>query len=120
MSFNTQNELYTGYAHSIADINNDFVPDLIITTKSSDDSNKIQFQALIINPFSNQYETNDSYSYSVPDSSYLYGQSLFADFDSDGTFEHLLPACKDSQCTRSVLFIRKDSKVVFDSKIKFK
>lgn len=107
--FNLYNDvqLYSGYAHSIADMNNDYKPDLILTTKSS--NNEILFNILANNPDNNQYENISLYT--VPNPSYIYGQSLFADFDSDGSFEHLLPACKDEKCTKSVIFIRKNAKV---------
>jgi len=50
-------------------------------------------------------------SYDAPENIKVYGQSLFADFDSDGTMEHLLPACKNEDCTESAIFIYKDKKV---------
>ena len=37
-----------------------------------------------------------------------YGQSHFADLDSDGRVEHLLPGCRDPECRQSVLFVHKD------------
>jgi hypothetical protein len=43
----------------------------------------------------------------VPDASYTYGQSLFGDFDSDGSFEHLVPCCKDKKCKQSAIFVYK-------------
>lgn len=101
----TNDQLYVGYAHSIADMNDDFISDLIVTTKTS--SGSIRYQILTMDLTANQYKIIDQYS--PPSDNFIYGQSLFADFDSDGSLEHLLPGCKDSNCDSSVIYVRKNS-----------
>lgn len=71
----SNDQIAAGYAHSIADMNDDFIPDLIICAKSP--TGKVQFQISTINQ-SNQYQFLEIYP--VPDDSFYYGQSLFADF----------------------------------------
>ena len=42
----------------------------------------------------------------------IFGVSVYVKFDftdSDGEIEHLLPACKDSQCKQSAIFIFKNN-----------
>lgn len=107
-----ERELYPGYASSLTDLNNDFTPDLVMTTKDGHDGSMV-FEEWVMdtNTANRDYEFYKSYG--VPggsDQMAHYGQSLFADFDSDGTMEHLLPACKDQECTDSVVFIYKDNK----------
>jgi hypothetical protein len=72
----SDDSLYDGYAHSIADMNKDFIPDLILTTKVG--KQLIQFKVLTIDYASNQYVLYENYV--VPDDSFIYGQSLIADF----------------------------------------
>jgi hypothetical protein len=72
----TSDQLYVGYAHSIADMNDDFISDLIVTTKTS--SGSIRYQILTMDLTANQYKIIDQYS--PPSDNFIYGQSLFADF----------------------------------------
>ena len=123
-------KLLPGYAHTVADMDNDFKQDLILVTKSPT-SDKPHFEIWTI-------MTDRSYNkvseYDPPSEANVYGQSLFADFgkrnffvlfskiiklnvaifkDSDGEIEHLLPACLDTECKRSVIYVRK-----FNDKVK--
>ena len=62
-----------------------------------------------------KYLFNNTYNAPDPDDVVFYGQSLFADLDSDGNMEHLLPACKDRDCFISVIFVYKDNKVMYSN-----
>lgn len=106
LTYPSSDQLAVGYAHAIADMNHDSAADLIVTVKVS--GSAIKYQVLGIDLEKNQYKMLEEYA--TPSDSYLYGQSLFADFDSDGHIEHLLPACKDLTCDKSAIFVRKDSK----------
>jgi hypothetical protein len=69
--------LFTGYAQSIADVDGDFMPDLLLTTK--DKSGKLEFHVLTLDSPTNQYKFHERYAPPV-DNIQLYGQSQFADF----------------------------------------
>lgn len=133
----SSDQIKVGYSHAIADMNNDYIADLIVTVKSP--SEGIKYQVLEIDLVKNQYKLLEEYV--TPNDSFIYGQSLFADFgqnayfsskffhfglsqfqsvyvfvlcfltDSDGSLEHLLPACKDEKCEKSAIFVRKDKQV---------
>lgn len=58
-------------------MNNDYVSDLIVTTKNSDKN--LLFQIFQIN--NNKYDyLLDNYTVPYKDKGFIYGQSLFADF----------------------------------------
>jgi integrin alpha FG-GAP repeat containing protein 1 len=100
-----KNKLAVGYAHSVVDMNNDMMPDLMLT---ADSGGALQFELWTKDRFDLQYSLESVYDSPIKDSKVIYGQSLFADFDSDGKLEHLLPACRDSKCEESVIFMYKD------------
>lgn len=102
-------KLKNGFAHTITDVNGDFKSDLVLVGHDDNDQ-KTRFYVLEFNSATKTYEKSDSYS--TPYESYIYGQSLFGDFDSDGEIEHLLPSCNDQECTKSFIFIRKLNKVI--------
>jgi hypothetical protein len=66
--------LKKGYAHSLSDLDNDFIPDLVYTVNLNKDKTAYE-QWSIRNKA--QYEFDNSYD--APDA-LVYGQSLFADF----------------------------------------
>ena len=104
-------DMSIGHAHSIADVNGDFEPDLLLTTAASGEETELSYETLSLNQESNQFEWLESYA--PPPNLKVYGQSLFADFDSDGQIEHLLPACRDLACLQSAIFVRKkDGQVI--------
>jgi hypothetical protein len=107
----TKNELYVGYAHSITDLDDDFTPDLVYNAKSPA-SEKMIFEQWKIDTGSGAKVYKYFAEYDAPENIKFYGQSLFADFDSDGTMEHLLPACKNEDCSESAIYIYKDNKVI--------
>lgn len=102
-------KLKNGFAHTITDVNGDYKSDLVLVGRDIDE--KIIFYVLQLNELTNKYEKTDSYS--GPNDLYVYGQSLFGDFDSDGEIEHLLPCCNDQECSKSFIFIRKLNKVKY-------
>lgn len=69
-------KLFNGYASSITDVNNDYKPDLVLT---SNNANTAVFEVweTASNP-TDLFSLTDEYS--VPDPSFIYGQSIFADF----------------------------------------
>jgi hypothetical protein len=70
--------LFTGYAQSIADVNDDYMPDLLLTTK--DEHDNVLFQVLSMDSQTNQYMYLEKYSPPLAGTIKLYGQSQFADF----------------------------------------
>ncbi|KAJ7311828.1 hypothetical protein JRQ81_006139 [Phrynocephalus forsythii] len=79
-----------------------FPADLFLTTVLND--NQIQFEV-----WENQ---NGNFSKAThikkkPKDAVVVGQSVFADFDGDGQTEHLLPACADEACQKSVIYLSK-------------
>lgn len=76
LTYPSSDQLAVGYAHAIADMNHDSAADLIVTVKSS--GSAIKYQVLGIDLEKNQYKMLEEYA--TPSDSYLYGQSLFADF----------------------------------------
>lgn len=101
-------QLLNGYASAITDVNNDYKPDLVLTSKDTTTKSAMFEVWETVSDHTGLFSLSDEYS--VPDTSFIYGQSIFADFDSDGSFEHLLPACKDVKCKNSTIFIYKDSR----------
>uniref|UniRef100_A0A8D0BC92 Integrin alpha FG-GAP repeat containing 1 n=1 Tax=Salvator merianae TaxID=96440 RepID=A0A8D0BC92_SALMN len=101
-ALDTQRKMYIPHSHAFIDLSNDFTADLFLTTLSS--SNQIQFEI-----WENQ-EGNFSkatYVKKKPEDVEVVGQSVFADFDGDGRTELLLPACADSACQKSVIYVSK-------------
>jgi hypothetical protein len=68
--------LYNGFAHSIADVDNNLMQDLVLTVKSANDETPI-YEVWSLHS-SNDYSMIDSYN--APPGLAFYGQSLFADF----------------------------------------
>jgi hypothetical protein len=79
----SKSQLYTGYSHSIADMNDDFTPDLILSTNVG---NTLNFEVWIIAP-PNRYSLWRSYP--APNASFIYGHSLFADFGKNQIYVRL-------------------------------
>ena len=78
IELDTPIKLYPGYAHSIADLDNDFKQDLILTSKGDD---KIPVFKVLSTSSENKYYLLEQYSApGTADSIKIYGQSLFADF----------------------------------------
>jgi hypothetical protein len=113
----------------LSDINNDFIPDFTLVVKNSASSH-LSFEQWIRDTGSNSYAVGKNYD--APTGLKIYGQSIFADYgiflefffsnlfskikiktlkDSDGTIEHLLPGCKDTDCKQSVIYIYKQNEV---------
>ncbi|XP_077165665.1 T-cell immunomodulatory protein [Paroedura picta] len=94
-------QMYEPHSHAFIDLNNDFTADLFLTKVASDN---IQFET-----WANQDGnfSNVTYTNQKPAGVKTVGQSVFADFDGDGQTEHLLPACYDEACQRSVIYLSK-------------
>jgi hypothetical protein len=71
-------DFYTGFAHSIVDINNDFNQDLVLTTRMAGED-RLMFQAYTIDQGTNVYTKFVEYE-GPKVSGAIYGQSIFADF----------------------------------------
>ncbi|XP_034973243.2 T-cell immunomodulatory protein [Zootoca vivipara] len=102
IALDTQKKLYTPHSHAFIDLNNDFTADLFLTTLAP--SNEIQFE-IWVNQDGNFSKA--THMKSKPKDVKVVGQSVFADFDGDGQTEHLLPACADSACQKSVIYLSK-------------
>lgn len=99
-------KLFEGFAQTVADMNGDFKQDLILVTHNNNqvDNLRPHFQVWTIYGDAKYYLIN---RYDPPVEAVVFGQSLFADFDSSGEIWHLLPACKDLNCLNSVIYLRK-------------
>ncbi|XP_053126320.1 T-cell immunomodulatory protein isoform X2 [Hemicordylus capensis] len=100
-ALDTQKKMYTPHSHAFIDLNYDFTADLFLTTS---DSGQIQFETWL-NQDGNFSKA--SYIQQKPKDAVVVGQSVFADFDGDGRTEHLLPACLDAACQKSVIYLSK-------------
>lgn len=103
-----ENELYPGYAHSLTDFNNDFTPDMLLVSKPPK-SDKLVYEKWMLDTLNLKREYEFQGKYDAPPNMKHYGQSLYADFDSDGSMEHLLPVCKDSDCQESAIMVYKNN-----------
>ncbi|XP_048372130.1 T-cell immunomodulatory protein [Sphaerodactylus townsendi] len=97
----TPSKMYEPHSHAFIDLNNDFTADLFLTTESS---GTIQFETWVNQEgnFSRPKKPNQK-----PTDVKVVGQSVFSDFDGDGQTEHLLPACDDEACHKSVIYVSK-------------
>lgn len=103
LKLDSQSERYKPHSHAFIDLNGDFTADLFFTTVNPS-SQQIQFEVWL-NKDGNF--TNTTYITKRPDDIKITGQSVFADFDGDGLQEHLLPACEDENCKKSVIYLNK-------------
>ncbi|XP_054856533.1 T-cell immunomodulatory protein [Eublepharis macularius] len=96
-----QSKMHEPHSHAFIDLNNDFTADLFLTTESS---NRVQFETWV-----NQDGNFSKPKHPDPQPAgvKVVGQSVFADFDGDGQTEHLLPACDDEACQKSVIYLSK-------------
>ena len=76
MESNQQLTIYSGYAHSLTDLNNDFIPDFTLAVKRLMD--KVVFEQWIMDSTSSVLYTQGA-TYDAPDLA-VYGQSIFADY----------------------------------------
>ncbi|KAM9765327.1 T-cell immunomodulatory protein [Menidia menidia] len=84
------------HSNAFIDLNKDFTADLFLTTEG------FMFETWI-NKDGNFTKTGVM---SKPDLKVV-GQSSFVDFDGDGYQDHLLPACEDETCQKSVIYLAK-------------
>jgi len=88
------------HSHAFIDLSSDMIPDLLLTTESG---------------YEMWHNENGNYifkEYAENPSVALIGQSVFFDFDLDGTMDHLVPVCYTSDCSNSSILIRKNKKWV--------
>ena len=69
--------MFSGYAHSLSDLNNDFIPDFTLTVQKVGDT--VWFKQFIQSGM-NSPLYNDSIVYESPGDLKVYGQSVFADY----------------------------------------
>ncbi|XP_062997314.1 T-cell immunomodulatory protein [Elgaria multicarinata webbii] len=100
-ALNTLRSMYRPHSHAFIDLNNDFTADLFLTTV---DSGQIQFE-IWVNQDGNF--STPTFKKKKPEDVTVVGQSVFADFDGDGQTEHLLPACADTKCQKSIIYLSK-------------
>lgn len=72
------------------------------------DSETLVFEEWMLDTVNLKREYEFQGKYNAPPNMKHYGQSLYADFDSDGSMEHLLPVCKDDECRESAIFVYKN------------
>ncbi|XP_030620902.1 T-cell immunomodulatory protein [Chanos chanos] len=90
-------EIRVPHSNAFIDLNKDFTADLFLTTVQ----NKFETWINKDGNFSKTIERK------LPESAQTVGQSAFVDFDGDGFQDHLLPACMDKTCQRSVIYLNK-------------
>ncbi|XP_046842112.1 T-cell immunomodulatory protein-like [Xenia sp. Carnegie-2017] len=79
------------------DLNGDYTPDMLITTNNST-TGQIQYEVWLNKEGTMKFDGQKSYS--QPDDVSVVGQSTFADIDSDGRTEHILPVCVSNDCSK--------------------
>ncbi|XP_028410078.1 T-cell immunomodulatory protein-like [Dendronephthya gigantea] len=91
--------------HSCAflDVNGDYAADMVLTTK--DPSSQLVKYEVWLNK-DGILTTEDKEVYSQPKKVLqVVGQSTFADIDSDGIADHILPVCSDNKCKKSEVYV---------------
>ncbi len=69
--------MFSGYAHSLTDLNNDFIPDFTLTVQKV--GQNVYFKQWIMSSTNNPLY-NESSIYPAPDGLVVCGQSVFADY----------------------------------------
>lgn len=87
------------HSHAVVDLNNDFLPDLYVTTERD-----IEIWYAWPNN-KNRYEFNRTIQFKPDGSSNLYGQSLFLDLELDGNLNQLMPVCQDTECRNCTIWV---------------
>lgn len=107
-------EISSPHSNAFLDINNDFIPDLLVTTKKN-------FEVWYGNRTEGFYFDHNidyPYNYSKDDFPGHIGQSLYIDAESIGRINLVLPLCFDVLCKNSTILIY--SEEWFDLHINFK
>uniref|UniRef100_A0A672S6A9 Integrin alpha FG-GAP repeat containing 1 n=1 Tax=Sinocyclocheilus grahami TaxID=75366 RepID=A0A672S6A9_SINGR len=95
-ALNLEGKMRVPHSNTFIDLNKDFTADLFLTTKDG-------FETWI-NKDGNFAQT---LSVKAPENAKKVGQSAFVDFDGDGSQDHLLPVCMDTECERSAIYLAK-------------
>ncbi|XP_051157224.1 T-cell immunomodulatory protein [Leptopilina boulardi] len=107
-------EISSPHSNAFLDINNDFHPDLILTTKKN-------FEVWLGNKsegFYFDHKINYPYNFSKDHFPGHIGQSLYIDAESIGRIDLVLPLCFDPLCKNSTIMIYSDE--WYDLHINFK
>ncbi|KAJ8940628.1 hypothetical protein NQ318_020685 [Aromia moschata] len=98
-------ELSQPHAHAFLDLNDDFMPDLFITTKENfeiwtgnEKQGKFVFSMTIPHPQNSNQQ-----------SAAIIGQSLFIDVELKGQMDLVTPVCFDQDCKNSALMVYSDT-----------
>ncbi|CAF0754623.1 unnamed protein product [Adineta ricciae] len=97
--FNNLDDLLPNATQAVVDFNNDLVADLFLTINHK---NKPKFRVYEL-PLIDMKLLSE---YDPPPGVAIYHLSTFADIDADGTLEHLLPVCMNSDCSDSQIYVR--------------
>ncbi|KAM9301497.1 T-cell immunomodulatory protein [Gastrophryne carolinensis] len=102
-SLDTTRLMVVPHSHAFIDLTGDFTADLFLTTLA--DNSDVQFET-----WANQGGNFSSVTSitTKPKDVKVVGQSVFADFDGDGHQDHLLPACEDDKCLKSVIYLMRN------------
>ena len=90
------------HSSAFLDVSGDYIPDMVLTSKNAS-SNLIQYEVWINK--GGVLTTNEEQIYSQPENAAVIGQSTFADIDSDGHADHILPVCFDKLCRKSEIHV---------------
>ncbi|XP_005802558.1 T-cell immunomodulatory protein [Xiphophorus maculatus] len=95
--FNKSIRMRTPHSNAFIDLDKDFTADLFLTTEDGN--------------FETWLNKDGTFAKGevVSSPAKTIGQSSFVDFDGDGYQDHLLPACLDEACQKSVIYIAKRS-----------
>jgi integrin alpha FG-GAP repeat containing protein 1 len=90
------------HSHSFLDLNGDSLADLCLSTKDG-------YEVWIANGdnehFKYEYDQELSISYPTGDVR-IYGQSVFLDFELNGSLTQIIPVCNDTECKNSIIWMR--------------
>jgi integrin alpha FG-GAP repeat containing protein 1 len=102
MMGDSDKELRIPHSHAFLDINDDFQADLLLTTK--DDRIEVW---LGTDDIHQRFKFNESFPYNPEGSNNKhYGQSIYMDLELNGNIDHLVPACADSECHESMIYVK--------------
>ena len=88
------------HSHSFLDLDGDWSADLLLTGL-----NKFEIWRYSPSSSGGRFEFNTTID--LPGRGGVMGQSVFVDFDFDGSLDHLVPVCSDARCSNSTFYMRK-------------
>lgn len=96
-------ELRIPHSHAFLDMNGDSAADLVVTNKDG-------FEVWVWNKKDGNFEFDPKTNKAFPPDAVHVGQSLFLDIELKGHMNHLLPVCKNKDCSQSTIYVNSSGK----------